>query len=99
MKEKIILHEKHLKERKIILLINFIFAPTLFLIASSQISKNHAILIIHGSSFLQGKDSLQYDCLQFFKINSLMAETIKKQIFQNKIFINKLLSLVIIDSF
>ena len=35
--EKIILHEKNLKHRKIILLINFIFDPTFFLIASYQI--------------------------------------------------------------
>ena len=36
-REKIILHEKNLKHRKIILLINFIFDPTFFLIASYQI--------------------------------------------------------------
>ena len=35
-REKIILHEKNLKRRKIILLINFIFDPTFFLIASYQ---------------------------------------------------------------
>ena len=35
--EKIIFHEKNLKHKKIILLINFIFAQTYFLIASSQI--------------------------------------------------------------
>ena len=33
-REKIILHDKNLKHRKIILLINFIFDPTFFLIAS-----------------------------------------------------------------
>ena len=33
-REKIILHEKNPKHRKIILLINFIFDTTLFLIAS-----------------------------------------------------------------
>ena len=37
--------EKNLKYRKIILLINFIFAPTFLLIASWQTLKNYAILI------------------------------------------------------
>ena len=46
-REKIILHEKNLKHRKIILLINFSFDPTFFLIASYQILKNYAILINH----------------------------------------------------
>ena len=50
-REKIILHEKNLKHRKIILLINFIFNPTFFLIASYQILKNHAILINYESFF------------------------------------------------
>ena len=54
-REKIILHEKNLKHRKIILLINFIFDPTLFLIASYQILKNYAILINH-ELFFQRKD-------------------------------------------
>ena len=45
---KIIFQEKNLKHRKIILLINFYFARTFFLIASSQIFKNNAILINHG---------------------------------------------------
>ena len=48
-REKIIFHEKNLKHKKIILLINFIFAQTYFLIASSQILKNDAILINYGS--------------------------------------------------
>ena len=46
------------------LLINFIFAQTLFHIALRQILKNHAILINHGS-FLQEKDLLQHDRFQF----------------------------------
>ena len=76
-REMIILHEKNLKHRKIILLINFIFEPTFFLIASYQILKNYAILINHESSF-QRKDFPQLHRLSFLKINSLMAETIKK---------------------
>ena len=83
--------------RKIMLLINFIFDLTFFLIASSQIFKNDAILINHGS-FYQEKDSLQIDRFQCLKMNSLMAEIIKKTIFQNKIFINKLLYFIIINS-
>ena len=54
-REKIILHEKNLKHRKIILLINFIFYPIFFLIAFRQILKNYAILINH-ESFFQKKD-------------------------------------------
>ena len=46
-REKIILREKNLKHRKIMLLINFIFDPTFFLIASYQILKNYAIPINH----------------------------------------------------
>ena len=42
---------KNLKPKKLILLINFIFAQTYFLVASSQIFKNDAILINHGSFF------------------------------------------------
>ena len=57
-REKIIFYEKNLKHKKIILLINFIFAPTFFLIASYQIVKNYAILINYKSLF-QEKDSLQ----------------------------------------
>ena len=57
-REKIILREKNLKHRKIILLINFIFDPTFFLIASYQISKNYSILINH-ESFFQRKDFSQ----------------------------------------
>ena len=65
------------------LLINFIFAQTYFLIASSQIFKNDAILINHGSFFYE-KDSLQLDHFRFLKMNSLMAEIIKKQFFKAK---------------
>ena len=79
------------------LLINFIFAQTYFLIASSQIFKNDAILINHGS-FFQEKVSLQLDRFRFLKMNSLMAEIIKKTIFKNNIFINKLLYSIIINS-
>ena len=56
-REKIIFHKKNLKYKKIILLINFIFAQTYFLIASSQIFENDAIFINHGSFFYE-KDSL-----------------------------------------
>ena len=58
------------------LLINFIFAQTYFLIALSHIFKHDAILINHGSFFGE-KDSLQLDRSQFLKMNSLMAEIIK----------------------
>ena len=47
---------------------NFILAQIYFLIASSQIFKNDAILINHGS-FFKEKDSLQLDRLQFLKLN------------------------------
>ena len=57
-REKIIFHEKNLKHKKIMLLINFIFDPTFFLIASYQILKNYAILINH-ESFFHRKDFLQ----------------------------------------
>ena len=60
-KEKIILQEKNLKHRKIILLINFIFDQTFFLIASYQILKNYAILINH-ESFCQRKYFPQLHC-------------------------------------
>ena len=80
---------------KIILLINFIFDPTFFLIASYQILKNYVILINH-ESFFQRKDFPQLHRFWFLKINSLMTETIKKNIFQNEIFIKKLLNLIII---
>ena len=50
-REKIILQEKHLKERKIILFINCISDSTFFLIASYQILKKYAILINHESLF------------------------------------------------
>ena len=73
-----------MKHKKIILLINSIFAQTYFHIASSQIVKNDAILINHGLLF-QEKDSLQHDRFQFLKMNSLMAEIIKKQNFYKQI--------------
>ena len=50
-REKIILQEKNLKHTKIILLINFIFDPTFFLIAFYQILKYYVILINHESFF------------------------------------------------
>ena len=50
-REKINFHKKNFKYRKIILLINFIFAPTFFLIASYQILKNYAISINYKSLF------------------------------------------------
>ena len=59
--------------KKIILLLNFLFAQTYFLIASSQIFKNDLIIINHGS-FFKEKDSLQLDRFQFLKMNSLMPE-------------------------
>ena len=76
-RKKIILHEKNLKHRKIILLINFIFDPNFFLIASDQILKNYAILINHESFFYR-KDFPQLHRFWFLKINSSMAEAIKK---------------------
>ena len=62
---------------------NFIFASTLFLIASYQIFKNFAILINHESFFQEKESSQLYPC-QFLEINSLMAETIKNQFFKRK---------------
>ena len=50
-RENIIFHEKNLKHKKIILLINYIFAQTYFLIALRQIFKNDPILVNHGSFF------------------------------------------------
>ena len=47
---------------------NFVFDQTYFLIASSQIFKNDAILINHGSFFLE-KDSLQLERFLFVKLN------------------------------
>ena len=82
-RENIILHEKNLKHRKIILLINFIFDPTFFLIASYQILKNYAILINH-ESFFQRKDVPQLHRFCLLKIDSLMAETIKKTLSKTK---------------
>ena len=63
---------------------NCIFARTFFLIASEHILKNDVILINH-ESFLQGKDFLQLDYFQFFEMDSLMAEIIKKQFPKTKI--------------
>ena len=77
-REKIIFHEKNLKHKKIIWLINFIFVQSYFLIASRQIFKNNAILINHGLFFYE-KDSIQLDCFQFLKMNSSMAEIILKK--------------------
>ena len=68
--EKINLHEKNLKYRKIILLINLFSAPSFFLIASYQILKNYAILINYKSLF-QEKDSIQLNHFQFSKMNEL----------------------------
>ena len=66
-REKINFHEKNFKYRKIILSINFIFAPTFFLISPYQILKNYAILINY-KSLVQGKDSLQLNHFQLSKI-------------------------------
>ena len=73
-REKIIFHEKSLKQKKIILLKKFIFAPIFFLIASYQILKHYAILI-HYESLFQGKDSLQLNCFQFLKMNKLLSNS------------------------
>ena len=72
--EKINFHEKNLKYRKIILLINFIFAPTFFLIASYQILKNDAILISYKLLF-QEKDSLEHNHFQFSKMDKLLSNS------------------------
>ena len=64
--------KKILKNKKIILLINFIFDPTFFLIASYEILKNDAILINYESLF-QEKDSLQLDRFQFLRMNQLLS--------------------------
>ena len=73
-REKINFHEKNLKYRKIILLINFIFSTTFYLIASCQILKNYAILINY-QSLLQEKDSLQLAHFQFSKMNKLFSNS------------------------
>ena len=73
-REKINFHEQKLKYRKIILLINFIFASTLFLIASYQIFKNCAILINYKSLF-QEEDSVQLNHFQFSKMNKLLSNS------------------------
>ena len=82
-REKINFHEKNLKHKKIILLINFIYAPIFFLVASYQILKNYAIPINHESLF-QKKRFLTTSPFLIFKINSLMAETIKKILSETK---------------
>ena len=56
------------------LLINFIFAPTFFLIASYQILKNYAILMNYKSLF-QEKDSLQLNHFQFSEMNKLLSNS------------------------
>ena len=66
--------KKNLKYRKIILLINFIFAPTFFLTPSYEILKNYAILIKYKSLF-QEKDSLQLNNFQFSKMNKLLSNS------------------------
>ena len=71
-REKINFHEENLKYKIIILLINFIFATTFFLIASYQILKDYAILINYKSLF-QEKDSLQLNYFQFSKMNKLLS--------------------------
>ena len=73
-REKINFHEKNLKYRKIIILTNFIFTPTFFLIASYQIFKNYAILINYKSLF-QEKNSLQLYHFQFSKKNKLLSNS------------------------
>ena len=73
-REKINFHGKNLKYRKIILLINFISAPTFFLIAFYQILKNYAILINYKSLF-QEKDFLQLSHSQFSEMNKLLSNS------------------------
>ena len=91
-KASVIFHKKNLNHKKIILLKNFIFAQTYFLIASSQIFKNHAILINHRS-FFWGKYSLQLDRFQFLKINSLMTvKPLKLNFPKQNLFPEKLIS-------
>ena len=62
---------------------NFISKFYFIHITSYQIFKNGAILINHVS-FFQGDDTLQLNRFQILKINSLMAETIKKQFCRKK---------------
>ena len=73
-REKINFHEKNLKYRKIILLINFIFVPIFFLITSYQILKNYPILINYKSLF-QEKDPLQLNYFKFSKMNKLLSNS------------------------
>ena len=85
LKEKRLFFMNKIWNTKIILLINFIFAQTYFLIASSQIFKNDAILINH-ESFFKRKDLPQLHRFWFSQINSLMAEMIKKQFFKENFY-------------
>ena len=72
--KKITFHEKNLKHKKIILLINYIFSTTFFPIASCQILKNYAILINYESDY-QGKDSLQHNHFQFMIMNQFLSNS------------------------
>ena len=62
---------------------NFIFTRTFFLITPYKILRNCVVLMNHGS-FFEDKDSLQLYRSQFMKINSLKAETIKNQFSKTK---------------
>ena len=62
----------------------FYFYRTFLLVASYQILQNDAILINH-KSFFQKKESPQHYHSQFLEINSLIAETIKKQFYKTKL--------------
>ena len=75
-KRKDYFQRKKFETQKNNFIIKFYFCPNSFLFASNQTFKKDAILINHGS-FFQEKDFLHFDCFQFLKINSLMAETIK----------------------
>ena len=52
---------------------NFNSARTFFLISSSQIFKNYAIVMNHGS-FFHVKDSLKLDSFQFFENVSIIIK-------------------------
>ena len=81
-REKIIFCKNYLKHESSVFN-KFYFELHFFHIPFYQILKNGAILI-NRESFFQGKDSRQLDRFQFFKINSLMTETIRKQFFKTK---------------
>ena len=68
---------KKFETQKNNLINKFYFDPTFFLIAFYQILEHFEILINH-ESFFQRKDFPQFRRFWFLKINSLMAETIKK---------------------